>query len=327
MSLRRKLLDPHPDNPTASSGWCVRTLATRLREQVTVHRHRFRLVHRARFRRALKGFLNDVNFVTRTPEALSYNNGLVLQFASAAQVLANGLLIVVVLVSGFNIMLRPVPGLDGIWCEGAVATSRPRRHPGEHRRGVGPAGHRREQRRVRRVRCSESGRPRRQPDTHWRRPLTGLVMGLIVVVMGLLLVLQQLMRLALVDVLVVLSPLAALCWTLPQSQAWGHRWGVLFFGTVFAQAVQVLTLHLGFSLATDLPPLSAAGLLLQPLLGIAVLALTLKIPGMMGGSGAGGTFVGDLLGTAAGAAIGTSVGLGVRAALGASTSLRGGGRR
>jgi hypothetical protein len=32
----------------------------------------------------------------------------------------------------------------------------------------------------------------------------------------------------------------------------------------------VLTLHLGFNLATGLPPLSAAGML-QPLLGIAVL--------------------------------------------------------
>jgi hypothetical protein len=39
----------------------------------------------------------------------------------------------------------------------------------------------------------------------------------------------------------------------------------------------VVTLRLGFNLATGLAPLSAAGLL-QPLLGIAVLALALKIP-------------------------------------------------
>jgi hypothetical protein len=147
-------------------------------------------------------------------------------------------------------------------------------------------------------------------------------MGLIVVIMGLLLVLQQLMRLALVDVLLILAPLAALCWTLPQAQGWARRWAVLFVGTVFAQAVQVLTLHLGFSLTTDLPPLSAAGVVLQPLLGTAVLALTLRIPGLMSGAGGGGTIVGDLLGTAAGAAIGTSVGIGVRAAIGASGTVR-----
>ena len=57
--------------------------------------------------------------------------------------------------------------------------------------------------------------------------------------------------------------------------------GRLFIGTVFAQAVQVLTLRLGFNLATALPPLGSAGLL-QPILGIAVLALALKIPGLMG---------------------------------------------
>ena len=56
---------------------------------------------------AIAAFFNDVNFVTRTPEKLSYNNDLVKQFGTAAQVLANGLLAVVTLVGGFNVMLRP----------------------------------------------------------------------------------------------------------------------------------------------------------------------------------------------------------------------------
>jgi len=59
---------------------------------------------------AVVGFLNDINFLTRTPENLSYNNDLVKQFATATQVLADGLLAVVVLVSGYNIMLRPYLG-------------------------------------------------------------------------------------------------------------------------------------------------------------------------------------------------------------------------
>src|SRR5260370_21498515 len=123
------------------------------------------------------------------------------------------------------------------------------------------------------------------------------------------------MRLALVDVLLILAPLAALCWILPQTQGWGRRWGTLFVGTVFAQMVQVLTLHLGFSLATDLPPMRAAGVLIQPLLGIAVLALALKDPSLMGGGAAGGNVISSLLGTVVGAAVGIGVGAVGRAAL------------
>lgn len=84
-------------------------------------------------------------------------------------------------------------------------------------------------------------------------PPTELLIGLIYVVMGLLLVLQQLMRLALVDVLIILAPLAAVCWILPQSHGWGRLWDSLFVGTVFAQAVQVLALRVGFNLTTDIP--------------------------------------------------------------------------
>jgi hypothetical protein len=96
--------------------------------------------------------------------------------------------------------------------------------------------------------------------------------------MGLLLVLQQLMRLALVDVLIILAPLAAVCWILPRTHGWGRLWGSLFVGTMFVRAVQVLALRLGFNLTTDMPPATASGLI-QPLLGSAVLAVVLKIPG------------------------------------------------
>jgi len=144
--------------------------------------------------------------------------------------------------------------------------------------------------------------------------LSAFLMLVVAVITGLLLLIQQLMRLALVDVVVILAPLAALMWILPQSQSWGRMWLRQFVGTVFAQAVQVVTLRLGFNLATRLPPPSAAGLL-QPLLGIAVLALALKIPGLVGGGAAGGNIVMKLLG----AAVGAGSGIGVRAALGAGT--------
>ncbi|MGI9149251.1 MAG: conjugal transfer protein TrbL family protein [Chloroflexota bacterium] len=267
------------------------------------------------FGNAIVGFINDINFLTHTPENLSYNDDLVKQFAMATQVLADGLLAVVVLVGGFNVMLRPYMGstyagvvaflprllLGGIlintaawWCRLAIDANN--------------------------AACGVFGTPNigevlSAVVRGVAVPIAGLLMNLIVVVMAVLLVIQQLMRLALVDVLFILAPLAALLWILPQSQAWGRLWGRLFVGTVFAQAVQVLTLRLGFSLAIGLPPLSAAGLL-QPLLGIAVLALALKIPSLMGGGAAGGNIVTSLLGTAAGAAVGTGVGIGVRAALG-----------
>jgi hypothetical protein len=266
---------------------------------------------------AIVRFIDDINVLTRTPENLSYNNDLVKQFQAAIQVLANGLLGVAVLVTGYNVMLRPYLGsspsgarevlprllLGGIlintaawWCRLAVDTN-------NAMCGVFGAPT---------VSDSVSTMLRIMLDpTH----LSGLLMLLVAVIMGLLLLIQQLMRLALVDVLVILAPLAALLWILPQSQSWGRLWMRLFVGTVFAQAIQVLTLRLGFNLATGFPPLSAAGLL-QPLLGIAVLALALKIPGMMRGGAAGGNIVTNLLGTAAGAAVGAGAGIGVRAAFG-----------
>jgi len=272
------------------------------------------------FADAIVRFINDVNFLTHTPENLSYANDLVRQFQTAVQVLADGLLGVAVLVSGYNVMLRPYLGLSSSgarevlprlvlgailintaawWCKLAID--------------------------VNNAMCGAFGAPTIADSvstmlrvildpTH----LSGPLMLVVVVVMAVLLLIQQLMRLALVDVLVILAPLAALVWILPQSQSWGRLWMRLFIGTVFAQAIQVLTLRLGFNLATGLPPVTAAGLL-QPLLGIAVLALALKVPGLMSGGAAGGTIVANLMGTAAGAVVGAGAGIGARAALGVGT--------
>src|SRR5947207_14676605 len=130
--------------------------------------------------------------------------------------------------------------------------------------------------------------------------------------------LRGLMRLALVDILLVLAPVAAMLWILPQTQAWASLWAQRFTSTVFAQFVQMLALSLGLDLLTKLPTNGAAALL-QPLLGIAVLAVGLKIPGLMGGALAGG----NVVSTVAGAAAGAAVGMGTRALAGAA--LRGGG--
>jgi len=270
---------------------------------------------------AITAFPDDTNFILHTPAALSYRNDQVQQFQSAARTAANGLLAVVTLIGGFNVMIRPYLGstyhtamellprlllgvilINGASFWGQLAVD------------------------VNNALCGAfgSGPPPTITDTVWRSMMpAGLLVVLIYAVMGLLLVLQQLMRLALVDVLLVTAPLAALCWILPQTYGWARLWGSLFVGTVFAQFVQVLALRLGFNLATGFPPGTAAGLI-QPLLGIAVLALVLKIPGLMRGGAAGGNFVGSLVGTAVGAAVGSGAsrlvgtGLGARAARGSA---------
>jgi hypothetical protein len=68
---------------------------------------------------------------------------------------------------------------------------------------------------------------------------------------------------------------------LPQTQGWARLWSGTFFGVVFAQFVQVLALKLGGSLLSELAPMSPDAALLSVFLGVAVLALTLKVPSLM----------------------------------------------
>ena len=113
--------------------------------------------------------------------------------------------------------------------------------------------------------------------------LVDVIALLVYLVAGLLLLLQMLMRLALIDVLLVAAPLGLLCWVLPQTQGWARLWSGTFFGAVFTQFVQVLALKLGGSLVTDIVPGAPDATLLTFFLGVAVLVLTLKIPGLLRG--------------------------------------------
>lgn len=100
-------------------------------------------------------------------------------------------------------------------------------------------------------------------------------------VVAILLVFQMLMRLALLAMLIVLAPVAALLWVLPQTQHWTRWWVDLFTTTVFQQAVQVMVLRLGASLMVELTPGSMSNALLTMLLGLAVCWLTLKVPSLL----------------------------------------------
>ncbi len=137
--------------------------------------------------------------------------------------------------------------------------------------------------------------------------LLNLIAMAIYLVLGLLLMGQMLMRVALVDALLVIGPLALLCWVLPQTYSWARLWFTTFFATVFVQAIQVLVLRLGADLVQRLPsmlPSLGAGSgegwqiwLTTLLLGMAVLQLTRKIPRLMPGatSGVGAAYTGPTI--------------------------------
>jgi len=128
--------------------------------------------------------------------------------------------------------------------------------------------------------------------------LMNLIAMAVYLVMGLLLLGQMLMRLALVDVLLVVAPLALLCWVLPQTYGWARMWFSTFFATVFVQSIQVLVLQLGTELIAHLPallpsvgfdPVDGGRVWLMTLLfGVAVLQLARKVPRLMPGYPGGG---------------------------------------
>ncbi len=127
--------------------------------------------------------------------------------------------------------------------------------------------------------------------------LLNLIAMVIYLVLGLLLMGQMLMRLALVDALLIIAPLALLCWVLPQTYSWARLWFSTFFATVFVQAIQVLVLRLGADLIQRLPSMLASVgsnpgdgghvWLATLLLGMAVLQLARRIPRLIPGVPAG----------------------------------------
>jgi hypothetical protein len=92
-----------------------------------------------------------------------------------------------------------------------------------------------------------------------------------------LLVLSYVVRYALLSVLVVLSPVAALCTVLPDTRNYARSWLRLFMVTVFMQAVQLVVLRVALTLAFD----NAGFGLVQTFYGLATLVLLLKVPGAL----------------------------------------------
>jgi hypothetical protein len=106
-----------------------------------------------------------------------------------------------------------------------------------------------------------------------------MVVYLIELVFTVLLIVQMLLRIALLDLLLVLAPLGLLCFALPQTRAWGTLWAQAFVATLIAQFLQLLCLGLGAALIASFGHASITPVSI--LVGIAAVFLAGKIPDML----------------------------------------------
>ena len=118
-----------------------------------------------------------------------------------------------------------------------------------------------------------------------------LLLALIYLIYGffcLYLLIQMVLRLALIDLLLVLAPAAMGLWILPHSSGWSRHWLRLFMTTVFQQAVQLIALALGIGFISELAPIGlfepARDLIWKLLMSLAFIYLATRVPSMLGNS-------------------------------------------
>ena len=118
-----------------------------------------------------------------------------------------------------------------------------------------------------------------------------LLLALIYLIYGffcLYLLLQMVLRLALIDLLLVLAPAAMGLWILPHSSGWSRHWLRLFATTVFQQAVQLIALALGIGFLSELAAIDlfepARDLIWKLLMSVAFIYLATRVPSMLGNS-------------------------------------------
>jgi hypothetical protein len=99
----------------------------------------------------------------------------------------------------------------------------------------------------------------------------------LIFLMGIVVMLQDLVRVGLLDLLIVISPFALLLYISPGTQQWANLWFSAFFATLFLQFLQVLAIVIGAGLVAN-SPLSAV----STLAGIGVLIFVLQIPRWLG---------------------------------------------
>ena len=100
---------------------------------------------------------------------------------------------------------------------------------------------------------------------------------------------QMILRLALIDLLLALAPIALGLWILPHTAGWGRHWLRLFMTTVFQQAVQLIALALGFGFLHEFAGIAAfepvQDLIWKLLMSLAFIYMATRVPSMMGNHG------------------------------------------
>jgi TrbL/VirB6 plasmid conjugal transfer protein len=241
---------------------------------------------------ALRGLFGDTNLINRTPPGLSYDSPVVVGLHEKLKAGANAGLAVVTMWSAINLIVHPhirapYHGALQLVPRVLVGALLVNTSLGWGHFAID----------FNNALCQELGQAQ-LPG--WNVVVDGAPAALmniiamaIYLIMGLLLLGQMLMRLALVDVLLVISPIALLCWVVPQTYGWARLWFNTFFGSVFVQFLQVAVLQLGSDLIGNLvrmvPSVIASPIeggsewLTSLLLGLAVLQLARKIPRLMPG--------------------------------------------
>ena len=102
-------------------------------------------------------------------------------------------------------------------------------------------------------------------------------------------IVQMVLRLALIDILLALAPIALGLWILPHTAGWGRHWLRLFMTTVFQQAIQLIALALGFGFLNEVAAISAfepvQDLIWKLLMSLAFVYMAARVPSMLGNAG------------------------------------------
>ncbi len=102
-------------------------------------------------------------------------------------------------------------------------------------------------------------------------------------------IVQMVLRLALIDILLALAPIALGLWILPHTAGWGRHWLRLFMTTVFQQAIQLIALALGLGFLNEFASIAAfepvQDLIWKLLMSLAFVYMATRVPSMMGNSG------------------------------------------
>jgi len=236
---------------------------------------------------AIRGFVDwamglgdsSLNFVTRTPAEGTYASPTVRSLWDFSRALVNVALAVIVMWGGFNVMVKEhtrSPYHEAMeLLPRVILAALAANLTLEFARFLIDANN------AFSAAVGQVGLPGYDQATPTQEGIALIFTALAYGMVAILLVFQMLMRLALIDMLIVLAPVMALLWVLPQTQSWSRWWADLFPITVFQQAIQMMVLRLGSALMIELTPGSLSNALLTLLLGIAVCWLTLKVPSIL----------------------------------------------